>query len=263
VGWFLSLAVAATIAGQPVSDNQVAHWSRAKGGEAQAFMFLVEGKWTEFEAQERGITVSDEDAREAADPPTDGLTQQDAMYASRLTLLTADIHAQIGEPAARSVTPDQVRAYVDTHAKFDPEKRTIRLVRTKTRRQAREVEREINHGLRWAQAARRYGGGGKTTVEPGRFDRRLERAVFKAKIDTTTRSGSTVFRVLKRIPARPMNRAQQEAQAWEILSSQAQQRAIDAFAGAFTIKWRPSTACAAKYQSQPVCAQPAMTRGPA
>ena len=42
----LGFAVAATVAGGTVSDEQVAHWARAQGGQVQAFEFLVRAAWT-------------------------------------------------------------------------------------------------------------------------------------------------------------------------------------------------------------------------
>jgi hypothetical protein len=255
VGWILGFAVAASVAGHAVSDEQVAHWAKSKGGDEHALTFLVRGKWTELEAGERGVKVSDETVRHAADPPGDGLTTQDSRYEAKLILLEAGIHDQITEPAAKSVTPEQVDAYVDAHPKFLPDARRVRMVRTKTPEQAREAARELRRGEGWKRTARRYAGGGTTTVarNEGRFPRQLEKAIFEAQRNRITRAGVFVFAVTNTIPPRPMNRAQQEAQAWEILSSEAQQRAVDAFNGAFNAKWRGQTSCAANYATAAVC----------
>jgi hypothetical protein len=64
-----------------------------------------------------------------------------------------------------------------------------------------------------------------------------------------------VFRVIEVLPERPMARAQQESIAWEELSSQAQERAIQNFTAEYTAKWRGRTVCAAAWQAQPVCGQ--------
>ncbi len=40
--------------------------------------------------------------------------------------------------------------------------------------------------------------------------------------------------MIKHTPAQPLPRAQQETIAWELLASQAQQQALDAFRGQFT-----------------------------
>jgi hypothetical protein len=255
VGWILAFAVAATVAGQPVSDEQVAHWARAKGGDQSAFSFLVQAKWTELEAKTRGVEVSDATAEEAADPPRGGLKKRDAIYEARVGLLKAGIQDQIAEPAAKSVTPEQVKAYVDAHPKFLPEARRIRLVRTKTRADARRAERELERGGRWKVVARRYAGGGTTTVQRSdeRFPGKATGAMFAARRGVVARNGVYVFKVLEVIPPRPMNRAQQEAQAWEVLAGEAQERAVAAFNGAFFEKWRQQTSCAPSYATSPVC----------
>ena len=60
------------------------------------------------------MQVSDPEAQQAiTDEPHDGLTRQDLIYEAKLSLLTAGIRAQIEQPAAQSVTPEQIGAYVD------------------------------------------------------------------------------------------------------------------------------------------------------
>jgi len=261
VGWILGFAVAATIAGQPVGDEQVAHWQAAKGSRQQAFEFLVRANWVEQEAQQRNVQVSPQDAEDAAEGerPTNGLTHEDLVYAERVELLKIGINEQIGEPAARSVTPDQVKAYVDANPKFTNERRKIRLVRATTRHRAALAKEALDHGLGWKQAARRFGGGGTTTVDPLDFPKKAEKAIFKAQRNKTTRVGAIVFKVTEIIPPRPLNRARQEALAWETLSSEAQQEAIDSFNGAFNAKWQGLTNCAPEFQASSVCGLPPRT----
>ena len=125
--------MAVTIAGQSVSDEQVAHWTEASGGQQQAFKYLVEAAWTEQEARERGVAIADADARDAAEPAHDGLSRADRIYEAKVDLLNAGIKEQIATPAARGVTPEQVEAYVEAHPKTLPERRRIRVLKAKTR----------------------------------------------------------------------------------------------------------------------------------
>src|SRR4051812_20570542 len=79
-----------------VDEQQVAHWTRARGSQAAAFAFLVDAAWTEGEARERGIVVDD------APPPAEphgGLSRRDRVYEAKLELLSATIHEQITTPA--------------------------------------------------------------------------------------------------------------------------------------------------------------------
>jgi hypothetical protein len=254
----LGFAVAATVAGGTVSDEQVAHWARAQGGQLQAVEFLVRAEWTEGEANERGVRVEEDAARAAAEPVRDGLTRADQIYAARVELLRAGINEQIATPAATSVTSEQVDAYVDANPKLLPERRRIRVIHARTRRQAAQARRKIAQGLTWKQAARRYGSGGsERLVERGDYARQTERAMFAAVPHRLERHRTYVFKVTKVLPAGPMPRAQQEATAWEELSSRAQEQALARFDAEYTAKWRARTHCAPAYQVRPVCAPPA------
>jgi hypothetical protein len=253
------LAVAATIAApgfaQTVSDQDVAHWKRATGGEAKALSFLIEAAWTRGEAQERGITVSDAESGKAVDEqPHDGLARRDLVYEARVTLLTARVRDQIGQPAAQSVTPEQIDAYVQTHPRTEPERRVTRLIVATTRATAEAALRALESRVTWQSTAKRYGGSGAPrTIEPGVLQKRLERAVYEAPRNALTRYGRYVFKVTEILPGGPTPLKQQRATAWEILSSQAQANAIDAFSTEFRSRWRLRTTCAAAYATHPDC----------
>ncbi len=71
----------------------------------------MNGAWTEGEAKERGVTAP-----------------ASLKYQARIELLTARIHDQITQPAAESVTPDDVTAYVAAHPRSEPERRKVRVL---------------------------------------------------------------------------------------------------------------------------------------
>jgi len=81
-------------------------------------------------------------------------------------------------------------------------------------------------------------------------------AVFTARGQPLTRYGIYVFKVIKIIPGEPTPLDQQRATAWEILSSQAQASAINAFTAEFRARWRVRTTCAPAYETHPDCANP-------
>jgi hypothetical protein len=199
---------------------------------AEAQATLVRRHWLEGEARERGIAES-----ETGQP-------------LRAELLQAAINAQIAEPAARSVTPDQVKAYVDANPQVVPETRTARVIITKSRRRAAEVLRRLERGAKWSSL-----GATKETFERA-DDTATSRAVFRARLNRTLRRGRLVFRVIRDAPSRPEPRAQQEARAWEVLASQAQERALNEFRAQFTAKWRERTRCAPEYGQHEDCAPP-------
>ncbi|MDA0173378.1 peptidylprolyl isomerase [Solirubrobacter taibaiensis] len=238
---FATLAAAITVMGPTYSgtieDSQIAREAkRAEGSAAQrqtqALSVLIRRQWIEGEASERGIVVTETDA------------------ADRTAALTAEINAQIAEPAAKSVTPDQVRAYVDANPQVTPEQRTVRLVQTKNRRAAIAVLNRLKRGSTWSSL-----GATKETFDKADATKN-GRAAFRAKLNRTTRYGRVVFRVIKHAPEKPVPRAQQEALAWETLASEAQQRALDEFTAQFTAKWRQRTTCAPPYAAHADCGQP-------
>jgi parvulin-like peptidyl-prolyl cis-trans isomerase-like protein len=256
------LAVAATIAApgfnEAVSEQDVAHWKRAAGGDAQALSFLIEAAWGEGEARERGIVVGDTEAEQAVDErPRDGLKRGDLVYRARVALLTARIRDQIAQPAAQGVTPEQIEAYVRRHPRVEPERRRTRLVIAADRAKARAAFKALQSNVTWRSTARRYGGSGAPrTIKAGVLPKHVERAVFSAREKTLVRYGAYVFEVVQIIPGGPTPLEQQRATAWEILSSQAQVNAIGAFTAELRSRWRLRTTCAAVYANHPDCGNP-------
>ena len=251
--WLMAGVVAATVAGATVQQSDVEHWSRAKGDGALAF--LVQGRWLEGEASERGVQVDDGDAEETAAKPHKGLTHNDEVYAARLKLLKAGIDGQIEQPAAESVTPAQIDAYVAQHPRTDPERRELRVIRTRNQAKAMKALRAVGSGMTWRLANRRFGtepGSTKKTVEPGTYAKREEAAIYAANAHQLSRYGSYVFEVLKVEPEHPAPLKVQRAAAWEVLASQAQVQALDGFAQAFHAKWRARSMC----NDMELCAEP-------
>jgi hypothetical protein len=249
-----ALAIAVTITapgfGKQIPADDLERWARA-----QQPRFPIQAAWTEGEAAERGIVVTTDEAREAADAqPRSRLTRADRLYKARIDLLSARIRDQIAQPAATSVTQEQIDAYVQAHPRLDPETRETRVLRTAGHRQARRARAALRRGLSWRSAIDRYSAGGssvKRTVE--RSPGGLDRAIFRARANVLTRYGAYVFKVIKVNPPRPAPQDQQRATAWEILASEAQERALGEFHAAFRAKWLARTACAPAYADHPDC----------
>jgi parvulin-like peptidyl-prolyl cis-trans isomerase-like protein len=144
---------------------------------------------------------------------------------------------------------------VQTHPLLGNEQRRVRLLVARTRSQAKAAEQALRRGLTWARAGERYtrnGGPGLLTYEATPTDR-LEKAIFRAPEHRVTRYGRYVFTITRITPAGPLPLDQQRATAWEVLSSEAQQSAIDAFKAEFRAKWRPRTTCEPAQVTHPDC----------
>ena len=221
-----------------IEDSQIAREAKRAEGSAsqrqtQALSVLIRRQWIEGEANERGIVVT----RDRRRRPHRGADGRDPR---------AD-HGAGGEVGHAG----QVKAYVDANPQTTPEQRTVRIVADQ------EPARGDRRPRTSSSAARR---GRRVGATKETFDKADEtaagRAVFRAKLNQTTRYGRVVFRVIKHIPEKPVPRAQQEALAWETLASEAQQRALDEFNAQFTAKWRQRTVCAPPYATHADCGPP-------
>jgi hypothetical protein len=246
-------AVAVTVAApgfsKAIDDGDVARWAKAGG-----VGYLIGAAWTEGEARDRGVTVSDDDARDAIAPPHDRLTQVDRLYEARIELLDARIKQPISQAAAESVTQRQIDEYVTAHPKTLPERRRVRTIDASTQKRARQIEAAIKRGETWKAAAKRHDADVSTiTAEPGVVAKPLKAAIDNAREHQVTRFRRTVFEVIAIRPARPMPIDQQKAQAWELLASQAQAQAIAAYEHELQAKWRPATTCAPAVAAPDFC----------
>lgn len=262
------LAVAATVAAPgysaSVDDADVNRLTKAGNERALVFQTLVEEAWVSGEAKERGIVVSDETVDESIEDgrterslrrylKRSGLTLQLLRKRVRASIELTEIRNQVTEPAAKSVTPDQVKAYVDANPITTEPTRTVRIVRAKSRAEAKRTLARVRRGATLKALGAETG---EVTATPSD---RIFAAIFRAPLNRTIRYGAYVFKVIKETPGRPLPRAQQEAQAWERLATDAQANALRIFTAQFTEKWRVRTSCAPAYATHPSCPQP--TRG--
>jgi foldase protein PrsA len=240
-----AFAVAVTVAAPgwsaTVDEGQIAHWSGA-------LTMLVEAAWTEGEARERGIVVSDEEVREATEEPK---PTADELFRARHEILDGAIKEQVTRPAALSVTPADVDAYVDQHPRTLPEQRFVRRIVTRSRPDAQRAKRALQSGSTWTLVAKRYSTASAGLKPANAQEKRAAKGVLKGPVKAGGRY--TVYEVVKVTPERPVPRSQQEATAWEILAGEAQERALGAFNAAFRDKWRRRTTCAPRYASHREC----------
>jgi foldase protein PrsA len=231
-----------------ISQETLDHWTRFSGTRDEALTFLLRAAWTEGEARERSIVVTQAEIREQAEPDPDR-SRADELFMARAQLLSTRIRDQVTQPAAQSVTPEQIEAYVREHPRTDPEERDARVIEARSRPAAKQALEALQRGLTWRSAAKRYGTLRKRTTVKTTPMTRLDRAVLRTDKGETTRYGSFVFRITRITPERPAPADVQRAQAWEILSSEAQRQALAAFETGFTEKWRARTTC-------PTCGNP-------
>ena len=238
---FAKLAVAVTIAAPgwsaAISDEDVAHWKRAAGGEAKALSFLIDAAWTEGEAQRA------RDRRQRRGGASRRSTS------SRTTASRAATSSTRREPRSaggQDPRPDRAAGGAERHAGAD---RRVRADAPADRARAaqdaargRTEPREGQGGAARAREQRSRGGARRGATAPARARRarsspdvlpeqrrarRLQRTQERAhplRHTTCSRSSrsSPADRCRSTSSARPRGRSS---------SSEAQAGAIDAFDG--------------------------------
>ena len=149
-------------------------------------------------------------------------------------------------------------AYIAENGPIErPEHRDLRLVLTNRRAEAQQARSALERGATWKQVARRYSvddaskrrGGRLPAQAEGTLDKRLDRAVFRARKGrlvgpVKTRYGYYVFTVTRVTPASVMPAKEHRRLVGEHLRSEAGQQALETFITAFTATWRSRTVCA-------------------
>ncbi len=254
-----------------IERSELTRWTEASRRQSAALDVLIRSAWFEGEARELGIAVTAKQVRERlraeADETPRGLTRQDLVDSMRAQLAAEAIRERIGTAAAQSVTPAQIDAYVQAHPRTEPEQRTLRLVQATSERNARRATAALKRGATWRFIARRYsvddGSAGRAReVTRDMLRARVGRAAFEAKQGRLLQVGRYVVKVVAIEPEHPTPLKTQQAAAWEILASEAQQNALTAYEQALISKWRPRTSCAPDLAAHRDCGNAGTVGGP-
>ena len=246
-----------------------------RGLRDQVMQLLVQNLWVQGEAALRGITLTGAEVRRAfreqlrqsfPEPSefrdflrTSGFTRRDILFRVRLEQLSSRLREQVvGE--APPASEERLRAYYDANVErfVRPERRDLRIVRTRTRAEALAARRDLR-----ADGSPR--GRVLIGVAEGQQEPALDRAIFRATRGRVTgpvrtRFGFYVFRVIRVKPERtqPYEKARETIRA--ILLSEDQQAALDRFIRDFERRWRPVTTCRPRYATADCANAPIPTR---
>jgi len=241
---------------------------------------LIQNLWIEKEAEEQGVSVSDDEVnRQLAQTkrqsfPTDrdfqrflnqsGMTEDDVLERVRIQALVAKLTRKIQNSAA-PVSDAQVQSYYDRNRdQFAvPERRDVELILTRTEAQANQAKSAVEGGTSWAAAARKYStdaaskatGGVLRGVSQGQQDRAFDQAAFSARTDVVVgpvkgQFGYYVLRVKAIAPPRQTSVSEARAQIRGLLAQQGQQQKMTSFVRDFQSRWRDKTNCRSGYVVQ-------------
>ena len=174
-------------------------------------------------------------------------------FNTRYTKLREDAIAH----AAR-VTREDMATYYREHKRrfFEPQRRDVRVVLTKTRARAYAALAALRRGRFWKRVAKKYSidrasksrGGIIRGVAKATRERAFDRALFRAPKNALrgpvrVRFGYYVFRVFEVHGARQLTLKQASPAIRQELTAQRRQAADERFNEDFRAKWRARTTC--------------------
>ena len=222
----------ATVDGEPIEKTDYDHWNtvvrklspgiKPDDARNQALQVLVSFRWVDGEAERLGVKVSDADVRSPS--PSRSSRPSRRKPTTRSSSRTRRRPRPTSSPACGSTcsarrsrsrwsrATDKVsdKAIADFYAKnktrfAQPEKRDLRVVLTKSKREADKAHAALERGDAWTKVAKRYSiddtskaTGGKLPAQAkGTLDADLDKAVFSAEQGRARRPGQDPVRLLR------------------------------------------------------------------
>jgi foldase protein PrsA len=244
-----------------------------EGMRDQVLQFLISSQWITGESSEQSVKVTDAEVKKQFDAAkkqsfpkdkdfqnylkTSGMTLDDLLFRFRIQALSTKLREKIVKGKG-TVTDAQISGYYNKNkARFaQPERRDLKVVLAKTQAKAQEARAQLDSGASWATVAKKYSidqaskaqGGKLLAVAKGQQEKALDKAVFSAKKGQVngpvkTQFGYYDFVVTKVTPASQQTLAQAKPTIKQLLVSQNEQKALDAFSKSYQKKWKDRTNC--------------------
>jgi foldase protein PrsA len=235
--------------------------------------FLIWNKWYAGETKSMNVTVTDADVRKSFNQEkkqsfpkqadydkflkSTGQTEADLLTTVRFNLLGNKIRDSVLKGKDK-VTDAQIKTYYDKNqSRFStPETRDLRIVLTKTEAQAKAAKAAIEGGRSFAAVAKKDSideasksqGGKLAGVGKGQQEKAFDTAIFAARKGALegpvkTQFGWYVFEVTKITKATHQTLDEAKATIKQLLVTQNQQTALDAFTKGFQERWKKKTDC--------------------
>ena len=240
----------------------------------QVMQFLIQAEWVQQEAEERDVSVSDEEVKKSFDDQKkqafpkeadyqkfledNGMSEEDILFRVKLDQLQTKLTKKITEGKA-TPTDEEIAAEYEKNKKTYAvaESRDVSLVLTKTEDKAEEAKEAIEDGDSFKAVAKEYSideatkaqGGKLTDFTRGQQDRDLEKAAFAAKTGelegpVKAQFGYYVFEVDKVKPASQPSLEDVKDQISQSLRSANEQKVLNDFIKDFREKYKEQTECA-------------------
>jgi foldase protein PrsA len=289
-------ATPAPAKGQPkVTDEQLKTQCKQEYEQLrnQVLQLLISFQWIQGEAEKLDVKVTDAEVKKSFAEQkkqsfpkeddykkfikTSGQTEADILQRVKLDLLSNKIRDKVVKGKDKVSDKAIQDFYNKNKARFaQPEKRDLRVVLTKGKREAAKAKAALERGDSWTTVAKRYSiddttkaSGGKLPAQAkGTLDQELDKAVFGAKKGelvgpVKTQYGYYVFTVTNITEASQQTLAEAKETIKQTLQSQNQQKALDTFVKDFTKRWKDKTECSEDYKTSDCKNGPKATPTPA
>jgi foldase protein PrsA len=244
----------------------------------EVMQFLIQGEWVQQEAEKRGVEVKPaqiekalEDQKKQVFPndkqyqqflKTSGMTEEDVLFRVKLNELQQRLTQKVTEDA-KKVSDEDIEAYYEKNKKrfAQPERRDLRVVLTKTEAKADQAKKALESGQSFKKVVKKYSideasksqNGLLPAVSEGQQEKAFDTAIFdapKGQIEgpVKTQFGWYVFEVEKITKASQQTLEESKDTIRNLLRSQRQQKALDAFVKQFREDYKNETTCADDYR---------------
>ena len=236
--------------------------------------FLIQAEWVQQEAADRDVKVTDAEVKKSFDDQKkqafpkeadykkflkdSGMSEEDILFRVKLDTLQTKLTQQVTKDKVKISDEDITEYYEKNKKRFaQPERRDLNVVLTKTEAKADEAKKKLEDGESFKAVAKEYSideaskaqGGKLPDVSKGQQEKALDTAVFKAETGKVsgpvkTQFGYYVFEVDKVKKASQQSLEQAKETIRNLLRSQREQKALDAFVKDFREKYKEETKCA-------------------
>ena len=244
----------------------------------EVMQFLIQGEWVQQEADKRGVKIKDAELQKALEDQkkqvfpndkqyqqflkTSGMTEKDVLFRVKLNELQQRLTQKVTEDA-KNVSDEDIEKYYEKNKKkfAQPERRDLRVVLTKTQAKAQQAKKELQSGEPFKKVVKKYSideasksqAGLLPAVSEGQQEKAFDTAIFaapKKKIEgpVKTQFGWYVFEVEKVTKASQQTLEESKDTIKNLLRSQRQQKALDAFVKQFREDYKDQTSCADDYR---------------
>jgi len=244
----------------------------------EVMQFLIQAEWVQQEAADQDIKVTDaqikksfEDQKKQAFPndkqykqflASSGMTEDDILFRVKLDQLQQKLTQKVTEDA-KKVSDADIEAYYEKNKKrfAQPERRDLRVVLTKTEAKASQAKQALDSGQPFKKVVKKYSideasksqAGLLPAVTQGQQEKAFDQAIFDARKGilegpVKTQFGWYVFKVDKVTKASQQTLEQSKETIKNLLRSQRQQKALDAFIKSFREDYKDQTECADDYR---------------